>query len=486
MSEPTRGLVFELARVTLQFDSPFLVGTGRGDAVHDTQFAATPDGLPVLPGTSIAGLLRHAWARQNKTGSTPTGERADQSPVARAFGYQASDEGTASRVEISFGHIHDASDRPVQFLGANPDGDAVLEAVRRGVIRDHVRLNGQGVVDDRGKFDAWMVPAGARFTFELVVHPGAGVTAQQLIALLASDALRMGGRTRRGLGRFSVVRAASRTFDLRKQADFADFERLSRDLHEAVPKGMLKPVQDLKAATVEGFITAEIELEPESWWMFGGGTPVREDHRKPGTRDFVDRVNAHELRIMWSGPAEGQRASVTPEVNEPDLAPGTALKGALRHRVAFHARRAEKKWTSLVSAKEGPDAEPAVQTLFGSVSGDDATGTTGCLYVDDGRIEGDAPGHLDHVSLDRFTQGPMSGLLFDEAPRFGGTLRFKLTVDKGLRTVDPDHRKALKKALRDLTEGRLEFGATSSRGFGVARRGKVTWSDGGAWLEGRP
>ena len=42
-------------------------------------------------------------------------------------------------------------------------------------------------------------------------------------------------------------------------------------------------------------------------------------------------------------------------------------------------------------------------------------------------------------------------------------------------------RKALKKALDDLLEGRLPLGSGSGRGNGFFK-GKVSWSDNGEWI----
>jgi len=483
MSNTPRGTRFELARVTIEMTSPFLVGTGKPDLFYDSQFASTADRLPVLPGTSIAGVLRHAYAGDD---SSSTGAR-----VKAAFGHQDGDAGAASSVEISFGHVHDKNDLPVKFIGQpGIDTDPVLKELKAGLVRDHVRINSRGTVDDNGKFDAWMVPAGARFTFEIVVHDGKGINAlqtmEELISLLECDAIRLGGRTRRGLGEFRVVRARHASFDLTKSDSFDAFLRLPRDLSQIVPEGILKHL-DVHPAETPHLITFKIELEPESWWLFGGGDPIRDDHSRndgEGNR-AVDSVNAHEVRIEW----DGNRAKVVGGRESRDVAPGTSLKGALRHRVAFHARRLNKKWVNPDRVGEGPESEDAIADLFGSVADSkrgEETGQTGRIWISDATIEMDSAGFLDHVSLDRFTQGARSGLLFNEAARFGGYLVFEGVLDsRNTEDLKSETKEALKAALEDLTMGQLAFGASSSRGFGVAMKGKIVWSDGGKWLEER-
>lgn len=479
MSQALRGMRFELSRITIQMTSPFLVGTGKSDPLHDTQFASTADGLPVLPGTSLAGVLRHAYAGEE---CSKTQER-----VTSVFGYQDGDEGAASALEISFGLVHDMNDRPVRFIGQpGIETDPVLRELKAGVIRDHVRINGRGTVDERGKFHAWMVPAGARFTFEMVLHDaGKGDTREileELVDLLASNSLRLGGRTRRGLGEFDVVKVDHAHFDLSVPASFESFVRLPRDLSQEVPHGILHPLP-FEKKEIPNLVTFKIEIEPESWWLFGGGDPTRPDHKRD-SRDgahYVDRVNAHEVRIEW----RNGRGMVLGGEKSQNIAPGTGLKGALRHRVAFHSRRLNKNWaTPEVDVNQGPETEEAVEELFGADS-EHGKGQTGRIWISDGTIEGDQHGFLDHVSLDRFTQGARSGLLFDEAPRYGGKLVFRGILDtRNSDFIDPTCRKALVAALDDLCMGRLAFGASSSRGFGVAERGTIEWSDGGKWLEG--
>lgn len=481
MSQALRGMRFELARITIQMTSPFLVGTGKTDPLHDTQFASTADGLPLLPGTSLAGVLRHAYAGEE---CSRTQER-----VTSVFGYQDGDKGAASALEVSFGLVHDMNDRPVRFIGhTGIEDDPVLRELKAGIIRDHVRINGRGTVDDGGKFDAWMVPAGARFTFELILHDtgnyDTGVILEELVDLLASNSLRLGGRTRRGLGEFKVVKVDHASFDLSKPDSFNAFVQLPRDLSQDIPDGILRTMP-FEKKEISNLVTFRIEIEPESWWLFGGGDPTRPDHRREssdGAHD-VDRVNAHEVRIEW----RNGLGTVLSGDNSSDIAPGTGLKGALRHRVAFHSRRLNKNWaTPGVDVKQGPETEEAVEELFGAVAhSQHGKGQTGRIWISDGAIEGDQHGFLDHVSLDRFTQGARSGLLFDEAPRYGGKLVFRGILDtRNSDCIDPTCRKALIAALDDLCMGRLAFGASSSRGFGVAERGTIVWSDGGKWLEG--
>ncbi|HCF61172.1 MAG TPA: hypothetical protein DFS52_24640, partial [Myxococcales bacterium] len=220
-----RGARLAVARVTIQALTPFVVGTGGGDDLRDSVCVSDANGLPTIPGSSIAGVLRHALA---------AGEDPDRHPDCRElFGYQERNEGASSRLEVSWAQVHDEDDRPVPFRGARLS--KLLAFLATGVERDHVRLNARGAVDGKGKFDETLVPTGARFTFELIIEdPGEGEL-ERILGLLARPELRLGGRSRRGFGAFELVRVRSRVFDLRKPDDRKAWAALPRALHEDAP-----------------------------------------------------------------------------------------------------------------------------------------------------------------------------------------------------------------------------------------------------------
>jgi len=467
-------LEFELARVTIEAESPFLVGVEEGDGFHDATFSSDANGLPTIPGDTLAGILRHALAAG--------GDPATDDRCKAAFGFQESDEGRASAVEVSWAHVHDQYDRPVPFRGARVEGDPVLAFLGAGVTRDHVRLDMNGVAAKTGKFDVLLVPAGARFTFELRVLGRAGVTVDRLLGLIALPETGIGRASLRGLGRFRVVAAEVGRFDLREKADRARWERMPVGIHEPVPRGILVTLSKEEAtappAEARRWADGEILLNPRSSWYVGGTTPpedLRDDQAS-------DRFPWGERRILW----DGDRGKVSEQGEW--LLPASSLKGALRHRVAFHARRLAEVF---VDPAQGPTDEacaaPAAEAFWFGEIRDVEGGRPGRIRLSDGRVARRS-GRSDlqrfqHVSIDRFTQGPMDGRLFDEVALFGTSpMRISIAVDD--EGADDVARGALKAALVDLVEGRLWLGAAGSRGHG-AMQGDVKWNnrspfDGGA------
>jgi CRISPR/Cas system CSM-associated protein Csm3 (group 7 of RAMP superfamily) len=473
MSDETRPwLRFEVARVTIEMSSPFLVGSGEGDGLHDEVFTTDANGLPAIPGESLTGVLRHALAE----GRDPANDEA----CREVFGFQDGDRGDASAVKVSWAQVHGKSDRPVPFRGADVAGDEVLALLAAGVPRDHVRIGPHGAVDERGKFDELLVPAGARFTFELVVDERSPRRAEALLSLLARRELRIGKATRRGHGRLKIIRAAVASFDLRDPDDRASYARLPVALEDG-DGGVLAPMALPESGSGEGWVTGTMTLEAEGSWLIGGTLPARrqqprrrgEDKGKPGW----DRFPFTERHIEWKeGPAAGV---IVHKDRVPFVVPASSVKGALRHRTAFHSRALRGLWAERgeVSLDEGTEDERA---LFGELRSDEG-GRPGRLILDDARV---FPGKdvdfaaFQHVCLDRFTQGPMDGLLFDELAVHGG--RFEMDIS--LRTVglEPEARCALAKALDDLCEGRLGLGAGRSHG---RFQGSIRWDDDGAWKE---
>ncbi len=459
----------EVARVTVEMESPFLVGSGAGDGLHDEVFATDANGLPTIPGDSLAGIMRHALAA--------AADPATDELCCRTFGYQSGNRGEPSAVRVSWAQAHDSRDRPVAFRGRSLD-DGVLALMAAGMVRDHVRIGAHGAVEDRKKFDELVVPAGARFTFELSVDARSPRRAADLVRLLLRPEVRLGKGTRRGLGRFRVVRAVTGAFDLRDARDRDRYARLPVPL-EGGDGGVLTPLELDEPAAASGWVRGTVRLEARDTWLVGGTLP---SGREPslegdGQRDW-DRFPFTERRIEWTAGKLGHdEGRVVDAADAPFVVPGSSVKGALRHRVAFHSRVLRELWMSAGASVKDTEDEIA---LFGEIRGEDS-GRPGRVLVGDARV-GVGRDHyaaFQHVCLDRFTQGPRYGLLFDELVVYGGTLE----IDVMLSTKGLGHqaRRALRLALNDLCSGRLGLGA--GRGHGRFH-GTVTWDDGGDWMEG--
>ena len=472
-------LAFDVAYVTIEMLTAFAIGAGKDDGLFDSVFVADANGLPCIPGESLAGVLRHAVAGSN--------DPAKDEVCCKAFGFQARDEGQASLVRVSYAHVHNQADKPVPFISAVDD--AVLRFLRAGVGRDHVRIGGDGTAVDKGKFDVLLVPAGARFTFELMVSRNCPVSLADLVECLAQPHMRLGGKSRRGIGQFRLACVRVAHFDLQK--DLARYSKLSPNLPEAVES------KDLKAHLWEGIPTwraftkkeqltssrvtsdsapwlhATLTLEPVGTWVFGGGARRSSQPRNSGA-DSTDekdweRLPMCERRVVWNKGC----GSVITQSESHFLIPGSSVKGALRHRTAYHARRLKGDWLNPQAPHDAMRPTAEETELFGSVkSENEEQGSPGRLLLSDTYLEQAPYEAQQHVSLDRFTQGPMDHVLFDELSLGKAKIKLELSL---LQPELESSRLALEAALEDLCHGRLALGA--GRGHGLFR-GEIRWKDG--------
>lgn len=468
----TRSTLWRVADITLQAESPFLIASGDTDGSTDALPVVDANGLPTIPGSSLAGVLRAAYL--GVYGELQT---------KRLFGFQ--DEGAtsydqagqASLLEVSWGQVHGADNLPVPLRDFDAHAaDPVLAFLRQGVRREHVRLNPQGVPDDQGKFDETLVPRGARFTAELLLRDsGAGENRlTQLLTLLATPGFRLGGRTRMGFGAFRVVSVRTRDFDLCTPGGRAAWGSMPRALSAPERRAVLPEVA-VAAGTRRFAQSHTLVVKPKDHWIFGGeaewtaGEEAPATHRANGKKR--DMVPVFEQSVIWNA----DRGTVSP----PEwVVPATGIKGALRHRTAFHVRRLQGHWAE----EAPPKGEPlAVQSLFGSegehgdrgfhLHDDDGTMRPGRVFISEARLARNSSkdGSLDHVAIDRFTGGALDGALFGEAPRFGGEWRLEIDIASPFGKPSSEDAlgvKALGLALEDLSKGRLPVGGGANRGHG--------------------
>jgi hypothetical protein len=97
------------------------------------------------------------------------------------------------------------------------------------------------------------------------------------------------------------------------------------------------------------------------------------------------------------------------------------------------------------------------------------------LRVAEARFEGSQPQRQTRVAIDRFTQGVVDTALFDEQTEVGG----RATLHLELRNADEGELGLVLLVLKDLLDGSLPVGGTSSVGRGLLRgSATVTWHAG--------
>src|SRR6266705_2917202 len=99
--------VLHLVRVTLEAATPISIGSGNVEEETDVALIRDANGLPIVPGASLQGVLRHLW-RETR-----------QEDPRELFGFIDEDDpeaGGAARLFFGFGLPHSADDRAVNAL----------------------------------------------------------------------------------------------------------------------------------------------------------------------------------------------------------------------------------------------------------------------------------------------------------------------------------------------------------------------------------
>lgn len=466
---------FYIARFVLETATPLSISTGAPDGVFDSALVRDANDLPALPASTLAGVLRHLH---------PDGHDAERTNAL--FGYQRpgmghGDNGQGSRLRVAWGALLDSKGEAVPPLAlgderAKLEKDPLLAPLLdpgRAVVRNRVRIGPRGAADDRGKFDRTVLPTGYRFAGELSLWSNQAPSEapdhewNRLLALLRDPRLRAGGATRAGLGRLNLQRLHGRGFDLRD----ADDAKAFRGLDPALDKTSgLTPLPCATLAPPAGWLALTLQLRAQDLWRIGqGNAPVN-----PTADKAPDALPILEPRVIWDAAGHGSWSG-----GQLALAPASAIKGALAHRVAFYDNCLTGRFAEDIAAvgtwdKAGEDdGSQAVRELFGysktrQAAPGEPTGQAGRVWLDDALLpvgKQDAVA-LMHNAIDRFTGGVRDRLLFSEELLWRTPLTLHCLLDLSELAADAPARRVLRLALDDLLSGRLALGAGGGKGHG--------------------
>jgi hypothetical protein len=424
-----------IARFVLEAQAPLMIAGGEDDPLYDNALARDANGLPMLPATGIAGMLRAGLPEEDANAW---------------FGYQDRNIGQRSTVTVTDGLFHWSDDQPRDGLLLGADRNAMLsddlcKAVLPAapVLRDHVRLNPRGVVDGEGKFNRVSVPSGARFTFEL---RGPNETAIRRLMALVHAGFWLGGATRSGYGAMACIASGIETILMKTPEGQTRFRALAATDIGSSPLAMTAP-----GAAAAGGRVWRISGQIEGPLLIGG--PPRPGHRE-------NRAPYREAFIAWTdGPGSlGTR----------HVLPGSAVKGPLRHRTLYHLQ---------ARGLNDNEARSAIDSLFGHASSTGG-GLAGKLRFADIVLPETPVQTQTHVGLDRFTGGARSGskVLFTDTMLWRPRLDICVTE---LKSPTPNEAAAFECALVDVARGLCGIGAEWGEGAGIFERGtQVTTAEG--------
>ena len=430
-----------LSKIIFEADTPLAVGTGSKDIITDALVLTDVNGLPYIPGTSLAGVVRHAF-----------GKDADS-----FFGYQNKKEGEGSQIIFTDARMIGKEGIAIEQIKEIPWQDDFYRHFKNLPIRQHTRINDKGVTSNTGKFDEQVVFKGTRFCFEIEMLSCTEESKEvffRILMILQSDTFRLGSGTRCGFGSIKIVDCKTATLNLLDSCDLTAY--LNKTSSLADNQFWLKyDSEKCSRQHNKQWIKYELHLVPDDFFLFGSGFGDKEADMVPVASTFIE----------WD-------QNDIPSFNEKNiLIPASSVKGALAHRVAFYYNKREQVFAEDikdVEAKVG-SKNKAIFDLFGSENPDSPKrGNVIFSDVIEERLEHTKEKILNHVKIDRFTGGAVNGALFSEKTVYGNKQSFILRIlVNGEAFINKNVKESFEDALKDICTGMLPLGGGVNRGNGV-------------------
>lgn len=426
-----------IARVIIETTTPFSIGSGNKTIKTDSAVLKDVNGFPFIPGTTIAGLIRHALSYKQEV----------------IMGGQ--EEG--SLLIVTEGKMLDSNGNVLDGIIQQGDIDENTKKFKQCPIRQHARIGHRGTTEEGGKFDEEIALKGTRFCFELelISDSSDNVKLKEILNIIRSSSFRIGSGSRSGFGSIKVVSCKYKTINLQNEKDREWYLEKSSSLAQDWEGDNY----DVTALYDSNWTSYCLELQPSDFILFGSGLG----------NENADMTFVRESYIDWP---EGKACIKERENNI--LVPASSVKGAISHRVAFHYNKLVGIYADQLPtdefAKHVGDNNLAVRTLFGTEGRNGEQKQRGCVLMSDVIQERSSSSHkvLNHVAIDRFTGGAIDGALFDEEILYAKeekTITLNFLVSNKAIEVEAI-KKAFEYTLNDICLGMLPLGGGVNRGNG--------------------
>lgn len=456
MHKKNRYTHINVARFIIEAATPISIGTGEKDFITDAPVLKDINGLPYIPGSSLAGVVRHAIGEEK---------------ARNFFGFSDQrnpDNNMGSEIIFSNAVMIGKKGEVLDGLINLDFTDSFYSKFQTLPIRQHNRINHKGVVEDAGKFDEQVVYKGTRFCFEIenVSDNQEDSNFSEVINTFFSKELRIGSGTRSGFGEIKIVSCTVAALNLENLEHLRAYIDKSSSLRKDQfwSKDFVKNQSDKEKRINDKWTEYSLELKADDFFLFGSGFG----------NDDADMTPVRESIITWNNDI--------PEFEDDYvLIPATSMKGAISHRVAYHYNKLEGVFADKVDEEEYfkhvGNNNKAIRMLFGSEGENDKKKVEETenkqqrgnvifsdLIVDTTTIKKKI---LNHVAIDRFTGGAIEGALFQEEVLFGNDTSFHMKILLDTSNVEEENiTKAFIQSLKDITTGMLPLGGGVNRGHG--------------------
>ena len=404
--------------------SPLRIGGGSAENT-DTDILVDGRGIPFIPGSSLAGVLREMLPdediRKELFGDVEIAADAGNKPGARA-----------SLILVSDAELADEKKEDSKKIKETEDENSFLISVRDGIGLDE-----WGMVIRGAKYD--FETAEVRGDFRAVLEcnfeePGQQAAMEQVLASAVSGGLHLGARTSRGYGRMTCT-VRKRTF--RFPEDTAAWLQFRPFADDAFKEGteIVQPAPETNSDRT--IIRLIFTLE--------GNLSIRVREANAEARE--DGTNPDDVTIK--------------NQNGNPVIPGTAWAGSFRHHMQDINRE--------LAGEKLP--ETRIDRLFGKgQKGDDSTKSR--LWFSESVIEGGEPVINTRNAVDRFTAAPTNGTLFTNEEWHGGQGELLIRYKTG--DLSDSEKSLLAAAVMDLSLGMMTVGGGAATGRGIIKVQSVT------------
>nr|WP_314372944.1 RAMP superfamily CRISPR-associated protein [uncultured Campylobacter sp.] len=436
-----------LAHVIIEAKTPLKVGGGKNDLFLDAPVQRDWNGLPMILGTSVAGILRRAF--EDRKGEDDTNE------IFGTKDEQDPNKQKGSRLIISSALLLvDKNNKVCEELLL--EKSEFLRLFDNLPIRDHVAIGANGAAKDAGKFDEEVVFKGTRFKFSLELDGGEDKF-KKILNLLCDPTLRLGGGSSKGFGSLRILEIKWGEFEPDRYSSSLNFssDEFVKFMPDSAVDGNLKR-----------HIRYELKISPDDFFMFGSGFGDKDADQTPALESVIDYENKCLSKRKI-------------------LIPASSVKGALSHRTAFYFNKINKQFGE--KAKVGSENE-AVREIFGYEKNKNNKGAKGKILISDCFLDYDEAKDMkvfEHVSIDRFTGGAIDSALFQEkavAKRdefiIEILLRNDVCGDKEKEKTFNNALEAFEATLDDVVEGRLSLGGATTKGYGFFKGKALKYNEG--------
>ncbi len=410
-----------IAHITFEAKTALKIGSKNADFLQDSPIQKDWNGLPMILGTSLTGVLRKEFEDEIAKNIFGTGDLGSKTIISNALILNEKKEVTESLLLDS-----KKSDFLQKFI--------VLP------IREHNAMNDKGVTIKNAKFDEEVIYKGTRFKFSIEMlneNVNDKNNFFQLLDLLSKDSFRIGAGSSKGFGQIKVIEITYDEFDVNSD----EYVNLSNSLNINTK---LSETHKIKEFDDEKYIKYKLILTPDDFFMFGSGFGDDEADMTPVFEDIVD----YEKQDL---------------IKEKVLIPASSVKGAISHRTTYHYNLINKNFIK----ENGENKAEVVETIFGSKKDKEKDSFKGNILISDVYLDETSSKVFEHVSIDRFTGGAIDSALFQEKTISSKeTFTLEILINKE-KVKDEVALESFEKALKDITTGMLSLGGATTKGHGI-------------------